>query len=132
MRWMSLLGAVLVVTACKTTPDPGPDPMTEAAVSMEQRTITLEPDMMQYDEAAGTVRFSPGSNVRSAQYTHYTLDLASLEAVLGGRPTEPVSVVVALSGPNQRTEIPANPNVQQPMGGFQITEWTGKVVAKAP
>lgn len=95
-------------------------------------TLTLNPDEMQYDEAAGTVTFSPGSGVRSASYTHYILDLASLEAALGGRPSAPVAVIVEITAESERVHSPSDPSMPQPQGGFQITERTGRVVSRAP
>lgn len=130
-----------VLLACKTSAPPIPDtPPTStpapvpvpAAVEAEQVTLTLNPDELRYDEAAGTATFSPGSGVRSASYTHYILDLASLEAALGGRPAEPVAVIVEITGEAERVHSPSDPNMPQPEGGFQITERTGRVVSRAP
>ena len=133
---------LLILLACKTTPAPaestttGPAPAEPPAaadvVPVSQETITLDPDEITYDEAAGTLVFSPGSRVRSASYTNYTLDLASLESVLGERPTAPVSVLVEVTAVEERTHTPEDPRAQVPDGGFKITEKTGRVIGRAP
>jgi hypothetical protein len=102
-----------------------------AAGDLPQVTITLDPALMVYDEAAGTVAFTPGGNVRSASYTHYSLDLQSLESVLGGRPTSPVAVVVAVLEEVKSTYTPSDPTMPHPAGGFQNTNRKGQVIARA-
>ncbi|MFT5681331.1 MAG: hypothetical protein ACI8RZ_002237 [Myxococcota bacterium] len=134
---------LLLSLACKTTPPPptgvAPDapstttpalPVEEDEVTRE--TITLDPDEITYDEPAGTAVFSPGSRVRSSSYTHYILELGSVESVLGGRPTEPVSVVVEITGIEDSTYSPDEPEAAQPDGGFQIINKTGRIVSRAP
>ena len=56
----------------------------------------------------------------------------SVEEVLGGRPEEPVSVLVEVTQTDGRTHVPEDPNTPQPDGGFQITEYTGRVISTAP
>jgi hypothetical protein len=140
---------LLLIAACRTaSPPPVPivedapvaaqaaEPAAEAvpeapAAAVERQTLTLDPDELTYDDAAKTVTFSPGSGVKSASYTHYVLDLASLESVLGGRPTAPVAVVVEVGPAVEENEKPADPSMSAPMGGFDITTYTGRVVEKA-
>lgn len=94
-------------------------------------TITLDPDDITYDEHSNTARFTPGSRVRSATYTTYALDLASLEAVLGGRPSAPVDVVVELGPEQVQYSTPEDPSVPAPAGGFRIVTRAGRVIRRA-
>ncbi|MCK6525075.1 hypothetical protein L6R49_27030 [Myxococcota bacterium] len=130
-----MLSLLLTLAACATTPQP-PDapeaPTTpEAATATQRMTILLEPSLMTWDDAAGRVTYSPGADRMSAEYTQFVLSAASVEAALGGRPTEPVRVEVEVSGPALTAESPDDPNLPQPQGGFQITTWTGRVVQRA-
>lgn len=93
--------------------------------------ITLDPDSISYDEQEKLARFTPNSHVQSASYTTYLLDLASLEAVLGGRPTEPVDVLIEV-GPEQVRTVTPDPMMPSPMGGFRIVERQGRVLSLAP
>ncbi|MDP2316599.1 MAG: hypothetical protein Q8P41_27140 [Pseudomonadota bacterium] len=115
-------------------PAAAPAAATAPAASSEARelTITLDPSEMAYDDDAGTVRFSPDSRVKAASYTHYVLDLKSLEAALGGRPSARVAVVVSVTGGTPEKWVPADPNAPQPLGGFEDITWKGRVVARAP
>ena len=94
--------------------------------------MTLDPSLLHYDDAAGTVAFTPDSRRQTDTYTTYILDLGSLEAVLGGRPSAEVAVTVALGAPTTRTVVPEDPNVPQPTDGFTYITYTGRVVAKGP
>lgn len=127
---------LLVFAACATTP-PTPDaaPSAEPAApsgadstQTQIKTLTLEPRLMTWDDAAGTVTYSPGSDRMTSEYSHFVLSAASVEAVLGGRPTEDVTVEVEVTGPTVTTESPEDPNLPQPQDGFQITTWTGRVL----
>lgn len=131
-----------LLLACKTTPPapaieapaieaPAPAPPAEPAQAVTRETITLNPGEITYDEPAGTIVFSPGSRVRSASYTHYILELGSLEAVLGERPTEPVAVVVEITAVEEDVHVPDDPQAASPDGGFQITNKTGRIVSLA-
>jgi hypothetical protein len=104
----------------------------EPDVKTEQLSLTLDPEELSYDDEAGTVTFSPGSRVRSARYTHYLLDLESLEAALGGRPESPVTVIVALQSEESGAYSPSDPTLPQPQGGFRIIRRTGRVLSPAP
>lgn len=141
-----MIGIMTWALSCKTVappspaapqPEPSPDvpadPAGEAdAVSdLSQVTITLDPKLMVYDESAGTVTFTPGGNVRSARYTHYELELSSLEAVLGGRPTSPHAVVVEVLEEVKSSYTPSDPTMPHPAGGFEITNRKGRVIALA-
>ncbi|MES2645041.1 MAG: hypothetical protein V4850_36480 [Myxococcota bacterium] len=130
----SLLATLLAapLLACSLHPAPPAEtvPAAPAAAEASRRTLTLDPEELTYDDAAGTVTFHPDSRRQSAAYTRYVLDLASLEAALGGRPEAPVQVLVEVTGGEPRNETPADPMVAQPQGGFAITIWTGRVVAK--
>jgi hypothetical protein len=123
---------LLLLLACASAPPTPQQPVSEAPQAMssetERVTVTLEPRYMSYDEGAGTATFSPDSDRQSASYTHYVLDLASLEAALGGRPEAPAEVTLEVSG-ETRTETPSDPMLPAPSGGFQITTWTGRVVS---
>lgn len=102
-----------------------------ATVAAARRDLILDPAELEYDEAAGTATFHPDSRRQSAAYTRYVLDLASLEAVLGGRPTAPVPIVVELNGREIRIDqADGDPKVPRPEGGIEVTTWTGTVVAK--
>lgn len=129
--------------ACARAPAPAPEagpaggpaipaaPVTaEAPAAAARRVVVLDPTELSYDEAAGTVTFHPDSRRQSAEYTHYVLDLDSLVGVLGARPDAPVEVVIEVTGGETRTEVPDDPNMPQPLGGFQITTWTGRVVGR--
>ncbi len=113
--------------------DPGPAPAAQAtkpaptAPAKERRTITLNPTEMTYDEAKGTCTFRPDGAVKRASYTRYVLDLASLERVLGSRPTAPVAVVVELE-PAVTGTSKVDPSLPQPLGGFRQTTYKGVVV----
>jgi hypothetical protein len=127
---------LLALAACATTP-PSPEASApaepaepSAGVTTQIKTLTLEPRLMTWDDAAGTVTYSPGSDRMSSEYTHFVLDAASVEAALGGRPTEDVTVQVEVTGPTVTNESPEDPNLPQPQGGFVITTWTGRVVSK--
>jgi hypothetical protein len=124
---------LLLLAACMSAapvePPVAPAPAPAAEAPWTQLTLALDPDELRYDDDANTVTVSPGSAVRSAQYTHYVLDLDSLEAVLGARPTEPVSVTVEVGPPSVRTETPSDPMSASPSGGFEITTYTGRVVS---
>lgn len=113
-------------------PEASPAAAPAAAPAAERRTVTLDPSEMSWDEAAGKAIFSPGSRVMAADYTTWELDLASVEATLGGRPQAPVAVVVEVSGVETSNYKPEDPNLPQPMGGFTYTTIRGRVVAKAP
>jgi hypothetical protein len=120
--------------ATAPTQAPAPAPSAPAAASpaapLERLTITLDPSEMAYE---GTiVRFSPGSRKQAAEYTTYELDLASLEAALGGRPSAPVAVVVEVGPADEKVSTPSDPNMPAPMGGFHYITRRGRVVAKAP
>jgi hypothetical protein len=125
---------LLTLAACATTPQPPEptapaEPATPSAQAPTQlQTLTLEPRLMTWDDAAGTVIYSPGSDRMTSEYSHFVLSAASVEAVLGGRPTEDVTVEVEVTGPTVTTESPADPNLPQPQDGFQITTWTGRVL----
>lgn len=93
------------------------------------RAVTLNPEELTWDEAAGTVSFTEDSAVQKAEYTRYVLDLASLEAALGGRPTAPVTVNIAVSREEEERETPDDPMLPAPEGGFRITTVYGRVVA---
>ena len=127
---------LLTLAACATTPQtPEPtapaEPATPSAQAPTQlQTLTLEPRLMTWDDAAGTVIYSPGSDRMTSEYTHFVLNAASVEAVLGGRPTEPVTVEVEVAGPTLTTQSPEDPNLPQPQDGYQITTWTGRAVRK--
>jgi hypothetical protein len=103
-----------------------------AAAEVERLTLTLDPDDLTYDDPGGVVRFTPGSRVKSAEYTTYVLDLMSLEGLLGGRPSTPVAVVVEVGPPVAQTVVPEDPTLPSPLGGFRFTTRSGKVVALAP
>ena len=130
-----------IVIACKTTPSPTaavpsvdapPHAGSEApAVAITRETITLNPDEITVDETAGTLIFSPGSRVRSATYTHYILQLSSVEVILGSLPLEPISVIIEITKVEEDVHIPDSPMAASPEGGFQITKKTGRVVAVA-
>ncbi|MBK9643562.1 MAG: hypothetical protein IPO67_00130 [Deltaproteobacteria bacterium] len=127
---------LLTLAACATTPQPPEptapaEPATPSAQAPTQlQTLTLEPRLMTWDDAAGTVIYSPGSDRMTSEYTHFVLSAASVEAVLGGRPTEPVTVEVEVAGPTLTTQSPEDPNLPQPQDGYQITTWTGRAVRK--
>lgn len=131
-----MLSALLfVLAACRATPPAGePAPAPEAAASAQEDPVRLilDPAAVSYDEAAGTATFSPGSAVMSASYTHYVLDLASLEAALGGRPEGPVAVLIEVTGEQTRSESPDDPSLPSPEGGFRITTVTGRVIGLDP
>jgi hypothetical protein len=133
----SLLATLLAapLLACSLHPAPPAETVpaaaaTSPAAAASRRPLTLDPAELTYDEAAGTVTFHPDSRRQAAAYTRYVLDLASLEAALGGRPDAPVQVLVEVEGGEPRNETPADPMMAQPDGGFVITIWTGRVVAK--
>jgi len=94
-----------------------------------RRTLTLKPDELVYDASAKTATFKPDRGVRRAGYVTYILDLASLESVLGKRPTSPTPVVVEL-GPVERSTYRPGPNMPQPDGGFQNEVYRGTVVGR--
>lgn len=102
-----------------------------AALSSEAETreIILDPAELAWDEAAGTVSFTEDSQVQKAAYTRYVLDLASVEAALGGRPQAPVTVSIAVSRQEERVETPDDPMLPSPEGGFRITTVYGHVTA---
>lgn len=129
MRPMLIL---LLTLACAPSPPAAPPESAASASAETTRTLTLDPRYLSWDEAAGTVTFSPGSDMQAAEYTDYVLDLRSVEAALGGRPESPVAVQVALDAGQTRTVVPDDPNLPQPMGGFQFTTFTGRVIGLAP
>lgn len=125
---MNTLLPLLLACAKNTDPEPATEPAAEAAGEVELR---LSPSELVYDEAAGTATYSPGSSVRSARYTHYVIDLASLESVLGGRPQAPVSVVVSVDEGTTELVTPEDPMAASPKGGFQITTYSAVVLRRA-
>lgn len=132
---MALMLALLV--ACGGSHTTAPAEVAPAAPvatpgPTERVTVTLDPGEMSYDEAKNRATFSPGSRRQAADYTTYELDLASLEAALGGRPTEPVTVVLEVGPPTVERSTPSDPNLPAPMGGFTYTTYVGKVVSRAP
>lgn len=100
-----------------------------ASAEAPARAVTLNPEELQWDEAAGTVSFTEDSAVQKAEYTRYVLDLASVEAALGGRPTAPVTVNVIVSREEEERETPEDPLLPAPEGGFRITTVYGRVAA---
>ena len=126
----------LVACATRSPSDVAPPasaaPAAPAAPSapMERLILTLDPSEMAYEGAVA--RFSPGSRVQAADYTTYELELASLEAALGGRPSAPVAVVVDVGPEDVTVSTPSDPNMPAPMGGFRYITRKGRVVSKAP
>ena len=106
-----------------------PESVSEAAEATDAETVKLRlnPLELVYDEEAGLCVYTPGGLMKQPGYTIYSLDLASLEAVLGGRPLEPVDVLVELGPPEIKT-VQVEPEMPQPDGGFQNTYFSGKVV----
>lgn len=133
-RGFSML-VLLILVACSHAPAPSEAPAAVEAglatgpAAAQQRTLTLDPEALSYDEAAHTVTFRPDGDRQAAAYIEYVLDLNSFEAALGGRPTAPMSVLVEVSGGETHTVTPADPNLPAPEGGFQITVWTGRVLS---
>lgn len=127
------MSILLLLIACAGRPTPtalevsSPEPA--ATATLERRTITLDPEETRWDETTGIATFSPGSRVQSASYTTWLLDLRSVEAVLGGRPTAPVDVVVEITSTETSRYTPEDPNLPSPMGGFENITITGRVVA---
>jgi len=120
--------ALALACAGHNKPDATPAP----SASTETRTLTLDPAALRWDEAAGTVTFEPGRDVQSAQYTTYILDLHSVEAALGGRPTSPVAVEVELAPCAEKRVTPEDPSLPSPQGGFLYTTCTGRALRQAP
>jgi len=129
-----------LLLACQTTPSAAPGtvrpPSADAPVlpaapepSVVRETITLNPDEVTYDESAGTLVFSPGARVRAAHYTHYILDLDSVESVLGARPVAPVVVVVELTEVEDGVYLPEEIQAAAPDGGFRVTNKTGRILS---
>jgi|GEM_PF-4336365 len=108
-----------------------PESVSEATEVTEAKAetvkLTLNPLELVYDEEAGLCVYTPGGLMKQPGYTIYSLDLASLEAVLGERPLEPVDVLVELGPPETKT-VQLEPEMPQPDGGFQNTYFSGKVV----
>lgn len=132
---MSLV--VVLVLACAprppapaTAPEAAPPPVV-SAVAFERVPLTLDPSEITYDEAGKTARFTPGGGRQSASYTTYVLDLPSLEATLGGRPTAPVAVIVEVGPEVVTRSTPTDPNLPAPDGGFTFTTRTGRVAERA-
>lgn len=135
MRYTVPMFLIPLLFACATrAPAPpaatSPEPASEAAIVTPTRLV-LNPDELRWDEAAGVVTFSPDQTRMSAEYAHYVLDLASVMAALGGRPTEPVAVTVELGPPEVERYVPSDPNLPAPSGGFVHTTWRGKVTGRA-
>ena len=123
---------IFALLACATTPDEGRIPAASPPQSeVAAEVFTLDPTELRYDEAAGLAIWSPNSRVQAAEYSVYELELASLLAATGGRPTAPVVLRLALGPPAVRTETPADPNLPAPMGGFVITTRRGRVLGLA-
>ena len=91
-------------------------------------TLTIDPDELSYDEAKGTMTYSPNSKVRRASYTYYVFKTKNVEKVLGKRPTERVSLVVEVGEPIQSTHQAKDPRLAQPSGGFKSITYQGEVV----
>lgn len=129
---MALLFSLLACLTSQTTPQTSA-PLEPAAVAvvapteLSTFTLTLRPGELVYDESAGTVTASPGSAVQASSYSHYVLDLASLETALGGRPQEAVDVEIEVGPGERRVETPFC-DMPQPDGGFEIVTFTGRVV----
>lgn len=121
---------MLLLAACAARTSPPADLPTEIP-GMETLTLTLDPGALDYDEAAGTVTFTPGRNVQAASYETWIFDLASLHAALGGRPEAPVEVVVEVGPPETTTYTPDDPNLPAPQGGFRISTRRGTVLRVA-
>jgi len=51
----------------------------------ETRTVTLDPERITVDEAAGTVTLKPETNVRRASYTTWVFDLPATRRSSPGR-----------------------------------------------
>jgi hypothetical protein len=124
---MRLPALMLLLAACAARTSPPADLPTEIP-GMETLTLTLDPGALDYDEAAGTVTFTPDRDVQRASYETWIFDLASLEAALGERPAAPVDVVVEVGPPEATTYTPDDPNLPAPQGGFRITTRRGTVL----
>ena len=100
------------------------------SAAAERITLTLDTRHLSWDDAAGTVTFSPDSDRMAAEYTSYVMRAAELEAALGGRPQGDVEVVLELVSREQHTYTPEDPNLPSPMGGFLITTIQARVVGR--
>lgn len=122
---MWLFAAALSACAPRAAPPAPPAPV-------ERVLLTLDPADLTYDEAARIARHTPGSAVQAAAYDVYEIDLSSLEQVLNGRPTAPVTVWVELGPAQVSSYTPEDPNLPTPQGGFQITTRAATVVGAGP
>lgn len=102
----------------------------QAQAAAARRRLTLDPEVLTVDEAAGVATYSPDSRRMAAEYTVYVLDLAGLRAALGEVPTQPVEIEIALRSVEESSHTPADPNLPAPQGGFRITTITAEVVGR--
>lgn len=123
-----LLGAAACAPASVTR---APEVATSTNAVEDVLTIELDPGRMTYDPARGTATLAADTSVMAAAYTTWVLDLSSLEAALGARPSAPVSVVVRVTGSERRSMVPQDPTLPAPQGGFSFEERRAVVVGRA-
>lgn len=109
-----------------------PTAQTPAPKPLERQTLLLDPAALTWDTRTGTLTFAPGSRVMSAHYTTYILDASSLETLLGGRPTAPVRVVIEVTSSETVRDVPSDPMLPSPQGGFVRTTLHGRALSIVP
>ena len=107
------------------------DGVTEEPVVGQQFRLRLDPEETSWDEEANTATFSPDSRRKSATYTRFMIDSAGLLELLGERPTEPVELIVEITGVSETAKRLDDDHLPQPMGGFLYIDWTATVVGLA-
>jgi hypothetical protein len=98
----------------------------------EIQVVRLDPEELSWDQAAGTVTFSPGSRRMAAEYTTWILDSQGVLDAAGGPLMGPLEVRVEVTDFKREVHIPNDPKLPSPQGGFVYYTYRGRVLGKAP
>lgn len=123
---------LLSATGCPQTDEPP----SEASATQPARaqpsevTLTMEARYLTDDAESNRVIFSPDSDLRRASYEHYYFERQAFLAIFGGvMPTESVEVVVRIKSTFSAQNVPSDPHLSAPVGGFGETNHSAEVIS---
>jgi hypothetical protein len=125
IQLLALLACARPDSALSTPPSPAP-------AAPQILVVTLEPEEMTWDQAAGTVTYAPGGRRMAAEYTTWILDSKGVLEAAGGPLMGPLTVQVEVTDFKREVHIPNDPRLPSPQGGFTYYTYRGRVIGKAP